>query len=268
MGVNALQGHPNYFIRSFAHYYGKRVTLAALKMTNLNLVKSMRDLKTLKDIYDVDATYLPDAVPYSTLLTERGRADEFRAKFGIKQSQMFLFIGRLHKLKGPHILVEALKFVNKGIAAVFIGPDDGYLRETLNLAEKLGVKDRIYILGYVDETTKLSAIDSAVAVVNSSIADHVEVYSISISEAWAREKPVIASRVGEIAYRVKQYVNGILVEPSNPKMLAAAMLELAGNDKLANELGRNGKADVFTWDTIAKKSVELYAHVLDNTKID
>lgn len=264
MGVNALQGHPNSFIRLFAPYYGKQSTIKALKLTNLILVKSMRDLNILKKIYGVEATYLPDAIPVSTFISKKENSDTFRAKFGIRQDKFFLFIGRMHKLKGPHILVNALKYVDKDFAAVFIGPDGGYLRETVNLAEKLGVRDRTYILGYVDEATKLAAIDSAVALVNPSIADHVEVYSIVLSEAWAREKPVIASRVGEVAYRVKQRVNGILVEPSNPKMLAEAMLELVGNDKLAEEMGKNGKADVFSWKTIALKSLELYRRVLEN----
>jgi glycosyltransferase involved in cell wall biosynthesis len=97
------------------------------------------------------------------------------------------------------------------------------LKETLNLADKVRVKERTYFIGYLDEAYKIQAIDSAVAVINSSISDHVEVYSLVISEAWLRGKPVIVSNVGEMAYRVKHKVNGILVDPSNPKLLAEAM---------------------------------------------
>lgn len=179
-------------------------------------------------------------------------------RFGIKQGSFFLFIGRMHKLKGPHILIKALQYIGDDVAAVFIGPDAGYLQETISLAGKLGVKNRIHILGYVDEATKIEAIDSTVALVNPSITDSVEVYPGVISEAWAREKPVIASAVGGIPYRVKQHVNGVLVDPSNPKMLADAMLELVNNKGLAKLMGKNGKTEVFSWIEIANKSIELY----------
>jgi len=119
-------------------------------------------------------------------------------------------------------------------------------------------------LGYVDEETKIKALDSVVALVLPSVADHVEVYSIAISEAWARQKPVIASRIGEIPYRVKHGVNGILVDPSDPKALAKAMLEVAQDEGLADKMGRNGRKDVFSWREIAEKSIQLYRQVLES----
>lgn len=262
MAVDAFKSHPNFFIRTFGPYYGKRQTNSAIKNSDVLLTKSLRDAETLQKKYNTTTTYLPDGVQDSLFFTKKGSADEFRSRFNIKQPFFFLYVGRLHWLKGPHVLVEALKYLKSDVAVVFIGPDGGYLRETWNLAEKLGVSHRTYMVGYVDETTKIQAIDSAVALVNPSIADHVEVYSVVISEAWAREKSVIVSNVGELAYRVKQDVNGILVEPSNPKMLADAMLALVNNDKLAKGMGRRGRADVYTWETIAAKSIELYNHVL------
>ncbi len=265
MAVDTFQSHPSLFVRFFAPYYGKRSINKALKQSNLILVKSLRDLEILKNVYGVEATYLPDAVEYSILISKKENPSEFKQKFGIRQKYFFLFIGRMQKLKGPHILVKALKYVNDDVAAVFIGPDGGYLRETLNLAGKLGVRNRTYMLGYVDEATKIQALDSAVALVLPSIADY-ETYPGVISEAWARGKPVIASRVGGVPYRVKQQENGILVDSSNPKMLADAMLELVGNDRSAEEMGRNGKTEVFSWATIAMKSIGMYEHVLKDKK--
>ncbi len=266
MGVNSLQNHPSLCVRFIGPYYGRRNTRKALKQSSLALVKSLWDLETLKNEYSVDATYLPDGVPNSILSIKKGNSVELKLKLGIRQKHFFLFVGRMHKLKGPHFLVKALKHVDEDIAAVFIGPDGGYLKETLSLAEKLGLRDRTYVLGFVDEETKIQAIDSAVALVNPSIADYVEVYPGVISEAWARGKPVIASSVGGVPYRVKDHVNGMLVPHSNPKMLADAMIELVGNSKLAEEMGQNGKADVFSWETIANKSIELYKNVLGAKK--
>jgi glycosyltransferase involved in cell wall biosynthesis len=263
MAIDAFKDHPNIFVRLIAPYYGRRNTRTALEIADLPLVRSIRDLEILRKRYNVEAEYLPDAVTDYYFTAEKSDPDRFREKFGIKQEKFFLFIGRVHKLKGSQILVRALKYVDEDIAAVFIGPDGGYLRKTLNLAEKIDVKRRVYYLGYVDEKTKVEALDSATALVLPSLADHVEVYSIVISEAWAREKPVIASKVGEIPYRVKQGVNGLLVNPSDPRMLAEAMLKLANEEELAEEMGRNGRKEVFSWRKVAKKSIQLYKQILE-----
>jgi glycosyltransferase involved in cell wall biosynthesis len=264
MAVDAFRDHPNFFVKLFAPYYGKWNTRRALKVADLPLVRSIRDLEILREKYGVEAEYLPDAVPDYYFTAEKADPSEFREKFGIKQEKFFLFIGRMHKLKGPHVLARALKYVEEDIAAVFIGPDGGYLKETLDLAEKLGVRNRVYMLGYVDEKTKIQALDSAIALVLPSISDYVEVYPMAISEAWARERPVIASKIGGIPYRVKHGVNGILVDLSDPKALAEAMLKVARDEELADMMGRNGRKDVFSWREIAARSIQLYGQILES----
>jgi glycosyltransferase involved in cell wall biosynthesis len=264
MAIDVFKDHPNIFIRLTAPYYGRRNTRTALEIADLPLVRSIRDLEILKKRYGVEAKYLPDAVPDYYFTVEKSDPDKFRGKFGIKQEKFFLFIGRMHKLKGPQILVGALKYADEDIAAVFIGPDSGYLRKTLNLAEKIDVKRRVYYLGYVDEKTKIEALDSATALVLPSLADHVEVYSLVVSEAWARGKPVIASRVGEIPYRIRQYVNGVLVNPSDPKALAEVMLKVAHDDELARKMEKNGRKNVFSWREVAVKSLQLYRRVVED----
>ena len=258
MAVDAFSDHPNWLVRSLAPYYGRRSVRKGLAATDLVLVKSYRDLNVLKERYQVIANYLPDAVKDSILLQKRESSEEFIRKFGIKQHNFFLFIGRMHKLKGPQILVKSLKHVNDDVGAVFIGPDDGYLKETLSLAEKLGVKDRTHVLGYVDEETKIQAIDASIAVVLPSVADYVEVYPGVMSEAWARGKAVIASDVGGNTYRIKHGHNGLLCERSNPQALGTALTKLVGDKKLAEAMGRHGKVAVHSWADIAEKSIEFY----------
>jgi glycosyltransferase involved in cell wall biosynthesis len=262
MAIDAFKDHPNIFVRLIAPYYGRRNTRTALEIADLLLVRSIRDSEILRKRYNVEAEYLPDAVPDYYFTAEKSDPDRFREKFGIKQEKFFLFIGRMHKLKGPQVLVRALKYVDEDIAAVFIGPDGGYLRKTMNLAEKIDVTRRVYYLGYVDEKTKVEALDSATALALPSLADYVEVYPMVISEAWAREKPVIASSVGGIPNRVKHGINGLLVNPSDPRMLAEAMLKLASEEGLAEEIGRNGRKEVLSWREVAEKSIQLYKQVL------
>jgi len=79
-----------------------------------------------------------------------------------------------------------------------------------------------------------------------------------ISEAWARSKPVIASAVGEISYRVKHMVNGILVPPKNPQKLAEAMITLLNDENLRTKLGAEGRRNILTWNEIATKIISIY----------
>ena len=106
------------------------------------------------------------------------------------------------------------------------------LRETVNVYHlgimKLLLMAPAYIL-IAEESIK--ALDSSIALILQSIADYVEVYPMVISEALTREKPVIASKVGGVPYRVKQNVNGVLVDLLDPKMLAEAMLKIAHDEE-------------------------------------
>lgn len=263
LAINALFDHPNIIVRYLGSLYDAQCTLKAIKFSDLKLVMGFRDKYILKNKYKVDNVYIiPDGVPKQYFTIPKGNAEDFRKKFGIKQEKFYLFIGRIHKLKGPHIIIKALKKVGENVAAVFIGPDNGYLKECLKMAFTLGVEDKVYMLGYVNEYTKIAAIDSAIAVISPSLCNYVEVFPIAIWEAWARGKPVIASKVGDIPYRIKHGINGLLFNPSNHIELANCMTILLDNKKLADELGKNGKKCVLTWDKIAIKTIELYRRIL------
>ena len=82
---------------------------------------------------------------------------------------------------------------------------------------------------------------------------------MAITEAWARGKPVIATKVGGIPYRVRHMENGVLVPPRDPKALAEAIMLLANDKELAKKLGTEGKRDVHTWEEIIETLMHIYA---------
>jgi glycosyltransferase involved in cell wall biosynthesis len=86
---------------------------------------------------------------------------------------------------------------------------------------------------------------------------------MAVSEAWARGKPVIATSVGGIPYRVRHLVNGLLVPPRDPKALAEAVITLANDKTLSTRLGNIGKSSIMTWDEIANKITEVYERVAE-----
>jgi len=106
---------------------------------------------------------------------------------------------------------------------------------------------------------KIGALDASTALVLPSISNYVEAFSLAITEAWARGKPVVASAVGEIPYRVRHMVNGLLVPPRNPNALADAILQLIRDRKLGERLGAEGRERVSTWGTVIDELLKLYA---------
>jgi glycosyltransferase involved in cell wall biosynthesis len=256
MAVDALHDHPNLLIRTLGPLYSRWILKKAVQLSDVKLVRSLRDHELLERKYGIKAIYIPDGVP-RWFISYRYSGHMFRERYNL-DGDYILYIGRLHPLKGIDVLIRAMPYVRKHVdlKLVVIGPGDQ--RPYKELAEKLGVKDHIVFLGYVDEETKIGAIDGSLGVVIPSVSSYVEVYPMVISEAWARGKPVLATSVGGIPYRVKHLVNGLLVPPRDPKSLAEAVITLANDKTLSTRLGNIGRSSIMTWDEIASKITEVY----------
>jgi glycosyltransferase involved in cell wall biosynthesis len=256
MAVDALHDHPNPLIRTLGPLYSRWILKKAIQLSDVKLVRSLRDHELLERKYGIRAIYIPDGVP-RWFISYRYSGHMFRERYNL-DGDYILYIGRMHPLKGVDVLIRAMPYVRKHVdlKLVVIGPGDQ--RPYGELAEKLGVKDHTVFLGYVDEETKIGAIDGSLGVVIPSVSSYVEVYPMAISEAWARGKPVIATNVGGVPYRVRHLVNGLLVPPRNPKALAEAVITLANDKTLSTRLGNIGKSSIMTWDEIANKITEVY----------
>ena len=257
MAVDALSDHPNSLVRLLGPLYGRWTVLRAIRSSDVRLVKSLRDREMLKSRYGIDAVYVPDGVDEG-LLNMPNKAEEFKARYSINEPFM-VYIGRLHRLKGIDVLIKAISIATREepITAVIVGPGDQ--RPYRELANRLGVGRNVMFTGFVSEEVKISALDASAALVLPSISNYVEVFSLAITEAWARGKPVVASAVGEVPYRVRHMVNGLLVPPRNPKALADAILQLIRDRRLGEKLGAEGREGVTTWGKVIDELLKLYA---------
>jgi glycosyltransferase involved in cell wall biosynthesis len=256
MAIDALHDHPNPLIRTLGPLYSRWILKKAVQLSDVKLVRSLRDHGLLERKYGIRAIYIPDGVP-RWFISYRYSGHMFRERYNL-DGDYILYIGRMHPLKGIDVLIRAMPYVRKHVdlKLVVIGPGDQ--RPYRELAEKLGVKDHIVFLGYVDEETKIGAIDGSLGVVIPSVSSYVEVYPMAISEAWARGKPVIATSIGGIPYRVKHLVNGLLIPPRDFKALAEAIITIASDKELGTKLGSEGMKSILTWDEIAVKIVRIY----------
>jgi len=259
MAVDALLTHPNPLKRVLSFQYQKALTRKALTIADLKLVKSLRDQQVLKRRYSVNPVYIPDGIDEEYLKKPKD-PNKFRRRFHIREDErVYLYIGRLHSAKGPQVLIKAASFLYrnaKKFRVVLVGPGPkGWL---MKLAKKLGIEQHVVITGPVTEDLKISAIDASTCVVVPSLYDYVEVFSLVTSEAWARGKPVIASAVGELPYRIKYGENGLLVPPNDPKALTKALIEVERCN-----LKPSG-VKLRTWREVTRKLCSLYERELES----
>ncbi|MDZ7372498.1 MAG: glycosyltransferase family 4 protein [candidate division KSB1 bacterium] len=186
-----------------------------------------------------------------------------RRKFGLPEEAWIAGVAaRLREEKGVHFFVQAAHRLHQELPQMhFVVAGDGPQREDLLAqARALGLDSgTLQFLGHVDEIPSLlTALD---AVVVPSIR---EGFGLSVVEAMACGKPVVATAVGGIPEAVGSPENAILVPPADPEALAKGIRRLYEDPQLAAELGEKGRrnAQRFSIQQSAAQLGELYRNLL------
>lgn len=135
-----------------------------------------------------------------------------------KKKNQVLFIGRLTKEKGVHVLVEAARGL-KNVDVLFAGtgPEESALQQIIE-QEKL---THCRLLGFQDTAALDQLIQESRAVVVPSI--WFENAPMVVYESLALGTPVIASNRGGLPELIQEGKNGVLFEPGDAKTLATAI---------------------------------------------
>lgn len=143
-------------------------------------------------------------------------------------------VGRLDAMKAHDVLIQAIAQV-ENVSAFILG--DGELRTELsNLAEQLGVRDRIQFLGWVDNPRDyLAKCDGFV------MPSRSEGFPLAMVEAMLAARPVIATRVGSMPEAVIDGETGLLIEKNDVAGLAAAIRHLRDRPDLRQQLGEQAR---------------------------
>ncbi|MEM3590264.1 MAG: glycosyltransferase family 4 protein, partial [Candidatus Bathyarchaeia archaeon] len=192
-----------------------------------------------------------------------------RSKFGFEDRKVVLFVGALtkwHGYKGLDILLRALALArgkDPGIRLLVVG--EGHLKPAyMRLASDLGIGEIVAFAGDVsdDELPSYYAC-SDVLVLPSK--DSSEGFGLTILEAGACGKPVIASRVGGLPEVVEDGGNGLLVPPNDEWALSEAILKVLGDEELARRMGKRGRelAEARDWSKVAGAYRAIYEEALE-----
>ena len=171
-------------------------------------------------------------------------------------------IGRLSIEKGHIYLIHAIKSISDlNLECWIVG--DGPLRNELEeKVAAIGMRGKIRFLGYQNDVHKLLNCFNVIVVpsLNESIP-------ISIIEALAAKRPVIATSVGGIPELIVNNITGLLVPPRNSEELANKIVYLHQNYQKAIKMGENGYCEVnknYSSSMMAENILSYYSVVISN----
>lgn len=185
-----------------------------------------------------------------------------------KGDVIYCTIGFIHRYKGMAEAVKALKFLPDNYKLAILGgmkadsDDAAFYDKLCDLIDGLGVRDRVYITGYVPTDDELNALirecDACVYAFNPVY--YGQVSSGSLNLAFANEKPAVA------------YPTTAIKELAEDAGGAVVLCETFAYYELARELRRldvrkqtelsKAYAEKMAWPKVSKQLVEIYESVV------
>jgi len=181
-----------------------------------------------------------------------------RAEFGIPADAPLVgVIARLEPEKGHRFLLEAWPAVaREAPSAWLLIVGEGSEADALRAQATSLHLPRVAFAGRREDISSLTA-ELCVAVLPSLR----EAQGISILEAMARRRPVVASAVGGIPEVITSGVDGVLVPPADPPALAGAITSLLADPRLRDRIGEAGYrtvAERFSIDAQVRRIESVY----------
>jgi glycosyltransferase involved in cell wall biosynthesis len=212
IGVDYLQRHHNPLFKLLGFQYQRTLTKRLAEIVDIAFTTNEFEKELLKVRYGLDSFVIPHGVD-EIYFRLPSMAKHFRDKYNV-DGRIISYMGRMHPTKGIDLLIRAFAKVIKtepDLKLIIAGKGDArYLKKCLNLAKKLNIEDRVKYLGYIPEEDKIGLIDASELIVLPS--KHAgESYPLIIDEVKARGKPLVATNYGALPYRVKNMVEGAVV---------------------------------------------------------
>jgi len=153
-----------------------------------------------------------------------------------------LFLGRLEQAKGVFELLGAgARIAGRYPALRLVFGGEGDAAALLRRAEELGVRDRIELLGWVGPQQRDEQLARAAVF---CLPSHAEGLPMSMLEAMAAGRAVVASSVGGIPETIVDGENGLLVPPRDEAALAKALAQVLGDETLRARLAGHARVTI------------------------
>ncbi len=193
-------------------------------------------------------------------ITDRARLDTVLARYGL-YGPFVLYVGTIEPRKNLVRLIQAFAQLKKrGLPhkLVMVGQAGWHCAPIFAEAERLGLARDVIFTGYVPSEDLPALYSLAESMAFPSL---YEGFGLPVLEALACGAPVVTSHSSSLTEVAGDAA--MLIDPLNVDELAGALYRLHKDACLREELRRCGpaRAALFTWDTAARASLEVYEHV-------
>ena len=231
--------------------------------------KKTYDLFKQKYKYDRNVHIIPTGIEIERFYKENinfNKVDEIKKKYKIKDDEfIILFVGRIAKEKSIDFLIENQSYLvkkNKKCRLMIVGggPD---LKDLQKKAEKLG--DNVIFTGKVpwNDVPNYYYVASCF-----TTASHTETQGLTVIEAMAASKPVVALDDESFNTVIVEGLDGYLFK--DKKKYRQAMINLMNDHKLLNKIGEQAfiSSSKYSSKYYAERVLDVYKIALGDRNID
>ncbi len=250
---------PSKWTSPHRHVFLRSAVRRLLRKADAVVGQSRNTLKNVYDYYDKDLEC--ECIPLGILRPD-SQIRASRSDYGIPETDCVLVtVGRLVSRKAVDQLIRILgRIRNTGVHLIIIGsgPQEDSLRK---MAQELGVSERVYFLGQVNEQTKFEVLRMADIYVSTS--QH-EGFGIVYLEAMASELPVVCYDYGGQTDFLKSDVSGYVVKLNDTDAFQQSCEHLIDDPELRKEFTDRNLKEVkgFYIDRCADRYLQLFEQVI------
>jgi len=232
-------------------YFGKIFSRIFPYLANRFVISSSEEKTLLKSlgVPEEKIVILPPSVDGKLFHPDRRK----------KMENMLLFVGRLDRIKGLHILLGALRYIKIPLKVVVIGPpwDLEYVKKIEHMVHELNQSSchSVRLIGELDSKDMVSWYQKASILVCPYM---YETHSNVVRESLACGTPVVSTG----SHLVENRPDGILLAQQTPESLANVIKNILVDPEVCERLGKQGRSVIeqdFSWDSVIDKWIKLYA---------
>ena len=175
--------------------------------------------------------------------------------------KIFLFVGRINKLKNIDLIVDSLPYIDFNYKMIFIGngQDEDYLKDKIN---KNKIEDHVLMIGRVTDRNILAKYYAAADLfLFPSLYDANSLVQI---EAASQHTPTLFVNGSATSNMVTGDKNGFFAE-NNVSDYSTKIREIFLNEKLLNKVCEGAYKDLYIrWDDVVKLIFGAYERLIES----
>ena len=263
--------HELYLERNRFHPYNpigkwmrKKIEAYLIKKSNYVITVNDSLARILADTYKVNLPTVIMNTPSLEKVSPPSQYVSLRHAIGIqKKYHVLLYSGSITFNRGLENLIRALPYLPQCFLVLMGFGNDKYKNKLENIAAEMGVASRFAFYGPVPSnhvTLYAESADLGVAPIENVCLSYYYCSPNKLFEYLLAGLPVIASDFPEMSHIINQYNVGTTFDPSNPKDIARAAMEILKAPEKWKNIKKNTDAVTlnYNWENESKKLKDIY----------